>query len=52
MTEGDRAFYEVMITGEAQYLITGNSSHFPKNDKRIKSPREFVNEYERRSIDK
>ena len=44
--EYDRIFYEVMITGEADYLITGNSSHFPKED-RIKNPREFLTEYER-----
>jgi putative PIN family toxin of toxin-antitoxin system len=42
----DRAFYEVMDTGEADYLITGNGNHFPKDD-RIRNPREFVTEYDR-----
>ena len=37
----DRAFYEVMTTGEADFLITGNVVHFPKED-RIINPREFV----------
>jgi putative PIN family toxin of toxin-antitoxin system len=44
----DRAFYEVMITGWADYLITGNGSHFPK-DGRIINPREFVTKYEKRN---
>lgn len=45
--EYDRMFYEVMITGQAEYLITGNGSHFPKDD-RIRNPREFLTDYERR----
>ena len=28
----NRAFYEVMIAGEADFLITGNVNHFPKED--------------------
>ena len=44
--DDDRAFYEVTITGEADYLITGNKDHFPK-DTRIKSPREFMIVYEK-----
>jgi len=49
--DDDQAFYEVMTTGEADYLITGNGSHFPKDD-RIRNPREFVAEYEKRNEDK
>jgi putative PIN family toxin of toxin-antitoxin system len=45
--EYDRVFCEVMITGEADYLITGNSSHFPRDD-RIRNPRGFLTEYEKR----
>ena len=37
----DRAFYEVMISGEADFLITGNADYFPKED-RIINPRDFV----------
>ena len=44
----DRVFYEVMTTGGADYLITGNGSHFPK-DVRIINPREFVTKYEKRN---
>jgi|WetSurMetagenome_2_1015567.scaffolds.fasta_scaffold46518_2 uncharacterized protein len=28
--EDDKKFYEVAISGNANYLITGNKSHFPK----------------------
>ena len=42
----DRVFYEVMATGKADYLITGNSNHFPKDDG-IRNPREFLTEYEK-----
>lgn len=42
--EDDRMFYEVLVTGEANYLITGNQTHFPK-DVRVKNPREFVTVY-------
>ena len=38
--ETDKKFYEVFKSGEAQFLITGNKKHFPK-DKAIISPREF-----------
>jgi uncharacterized protein len=27
----DRPFYEVALSGEADYLITGNCKHFPEN---------------------
>ena len=46
--EDDRAFYEVMATGEADYLITGNGNHFPEDD-RIRNPREFVTAYQKRN---
>ena len=37
----DRAFYEVAISGEADFFVTGNLKHFPK-DRCITSPREFI----------
>jgi len=49
--DDDRAFYEVMITGEADYLISGNLRHFPENNK-IMDPREFVTEYKKRKKEK
>ena len=49
--DDDRSFYEVMITGEADYLISGNLSHFPE-DKNFKSPREFLTKYENRNEEK
>jgi putative PIN family toxin of toxin-antitoxin system len=39
--ETDKKFYEVYQSGEAQYLITGNIKHFPKNDGII-VPGEFL----------
>jgi len=42
--EDDKAFYEVAVSGGAQYVITGNKSHFPK-DSRVRSPREFLTAY-------
>jgi len=39
--EGNKKFYEVFISSGADYLITGNLKHFPK-DNRIVSPREFL----------
>lgn len=39
--DDDRRFYEVAVSGKADYLVTGNSGHFPK-DKMIVSPRRFV----------
>jgi putative PIN family toxin of toxin-antitoxin system len=42
----DRMFYEVMVTAKADYLITGNQTHFPKEAK-IKNPRAFVSDYEK-----
>ncbi|MCL2218722.1 MAG: putative toxin-antitoxin system toxin component, PIN family [Chitinispirillia bacterium] len=39
--EDDKKFYEVYKSADAQYLITGNIKHFPKEDKII-GPREFL----------
>jgi predicted nucleic acid-binding protein len=41
--ETDKKFYEVFKSGEAQYLITENVKHFPKENG-IVSPKEFVAE--------
>ena len=38
--EDDKKFLEVAISGNAEYLITGNTRHFPVNDI-IVTPREF-----------
>ena len=40
----DRAFYEVAVSGKADYLVTGNKTHFP-NVELIRSPRELIDEY-------
>jgi len=39
--EDDKKFYEVLISGQADYLITGNLSHFP-DDVHIVSPTYFI----------
>jgi putative PIN family toxin of toxin-antitoxin system len=39
--ETDKKFYEVHKFGEAQYLITGNIKHFPKEDSII-TPKDFL----------
>ena len=39
--EDDKKFLEVAISGNAEYLITGNKRHFPTNDI-IVTPREFI----------
>ncbi len=44
--DDDRMFYEVMVTGQANHLVTGNQAHFPK-DPRIRSPREFLREHDK-----
>ena len=41
--ESDKMFLEVALSGNAEYLITGNSAHFPK-DKFILTPGEFIEE--------
>lgn len=37
----DQVFYDIAITGHAEYLITGNTAHFP-DGKWIVTPRQFV----------
>jgi len=39
--ESDKKFYEAFKTADADYLITGNSKHFPDEDG-IVSPRQFA----------
>jgi putative PIN family toxin of toxin-antitoxin system len=46
--DDDRKFYEIAKGGKAECLITGNTNHFPKN-KLIKTPREFMNKYEKKN---
>ena len=36
----DRRFYEVALSGSADYLVTGNRGHFPKHTM-IVTPRRF-----------
>ena len=42
--ETDKKFYEVYKYGEAQYLVTGNTKHFPKEDT-IVTPKKFIEIY-------
>ena len=44
--EDDRMFYEVMTSGGADFLITGNLAHF-SNDPKIKSPVKFLKAYDK-----
>jgi uncharacterized protein len=44
ISEDDKMFYEVAITGRAEFLITGNKRHFP-TENLIKAPKEFVDLY-------
>lgn len=37
----DKKFYEVAVTGDADYLVTGNARHF-SNDPLIITPRDFT----------
>lgn len=37
----DRPFYELAVNGGANYLVTGNTRHFPKNPI-VCSPRHFL----------
>jgi putative PIN family toxin of toxin-antitoxin system len=39
--EDDKMFYEVFKSSDAQYIITGNTRHYP-TAKNIVSPREFI----------
>ena len=43
--EKDKKFYEVFKFGKAQYLITGNIKHFPKESV-IVLPKDFLLRYE------
>ena len=43
--ESDKKFYEVYKSGKAQYLITGNIRHFPK-EKTILTPKDFLEIFE------
>jgi len=43
--ETDKKFYEVYKSGEAKYLITGNTKHFPK-EAAIIIPKDFMQIYE------
>jgi putative PIN family toxin of toxin-antitoxin system len=38
--EDDKIFYDVLKSSDANYIITGNKKHYPK-EKNIVSPREF-----------
>jgi len=42
--QDDKMFLEVAMSGNANYLITGNLIHFPKN-KMIINPRGFIENY-------
>jgi uncharacterized protein len=42
--EQDRAFFEVAVSGEASFLVTGNKKHYPA-DARVVTPAEFLLEY-------
>ena len=43
----DLPFYEVAISGKANYLITGNLAHFPLNNKQVEivDPGKFIKLY-------
>lgn len=40
--EDDRVFYEIALTNEDSFLVTGNSKHYP-NTPQVISPSEFLN---------
>jgi putative PIN family toxin of toxin-antitoxin system len=44
--ETDKKFYEVHKSGKANYFITGNKRHFPKDDDII-IPKDFIQIYEK-----
>ena len=44
VSDDDRMFYEVAMTGKAAYLVTGNKRHFPSEDI-VRTPKEFVDIY-------
>ena len=39
--EDDRPFYEVALSGEADFLVTGNKSHFPRKSI-IVTPKQYL----------
>jgi len=43
--ETDKKFYEVFKSADADYLITGNKKHFPKENA-IVTPGEFLEKYQ------
>ena len=43
--ESNKKFYELYISGEADYLITGNKKHFPA-DNAVLIPSEFIKIYD------
>lgn len=45
----DLVFYEVALTGQADFLVTGNKKHFP-DDPRIITPKEFIDLKYRKNI--
>jgi len=44
--ETDKKFYEVYKSGEAEFLITGNIKHYPKEEK-IVTPKDFIQLYDK-----
>jgi putative PIN family toxin of toxin-antitoxin system len=40
--EDDRVFYEIALTNEDSFLVTGNSKHYP-NTPQVITPSEFLN---------
>jgi predicted nucleic acid-binding protein len=42
--ESDKKFFEIFMSGNAQYLITGNKNHFPSMT-RIVTPSEFLESF-------
>jgi uncharacterized protein len=42
--DDDKKFYEVAKSADANYIITGNVNHFPKEEL-IKTPKEFLDIY-------
>jgi len=42
--EDDKKFYEVLETARANYLITGNLKHYPK-EKRIITPQKLIGDF-------
>jgi putative PIN family toxin of toxin-antitoxin system len=49
--EEDKKFYEVAKTCKAEFIVTGNISHYPK-DKIMKTPKQFFDIYISKSKNK